>query len=445
MLSKLTRHLRSAHVDDRAIAWGMLSVTAFFLLGSVARAAKEMTIAYKYGVSADVDAYLFVFNLVNWPISVWFSVLTVVLVPLAARIKLLAPEDIPEFRSELLGLTLLAGLLLGLVITLGLPLALRSSVISLPSSMIFNALDVVTPMAILAPLGFLSCLFSAWMMASGRHANTLFESVPPIVIVAALFAFPSHNTQPLVWGTIMGFAAHLATLTMSLAQKRELGIPSFRRESQQWTPFWRGFGIMLGGQVLMSLTTIIDQFFAARLGTGNIAVLNYANRILLLLLGMGAMAVSRATLPVFSQQSKSEAKHFGSLVFRWAALMFALGVITMVFSWLFAPIIVKLLFEHGAFTSQDSTAVTDILRYSLLQIPFYFSAIVFVSYFSSQRQYVLLFWSGVIAIFTKSIGNFIFVPIIQLNGIPLATAAMYIVNFIFFIVIFIKLQKIKHH
>ena len=54
------------------MAW----VALFVLLGSLVRAGKEMAIAYRYGVSAEVDAYLFVFNLVNWPVGVWFSVLT---------------------------------------------------------------------------------------------------------------------------------------------------------------------------------------------------------------------------------------------------------------------------------------------------------------------------------------------------------------------------------
>lgn len=48
------------------MAW----VALFVLLGSFARAAKEMAIAYRYGVSAEVDAYLFVFNLVSWPVGV---------------------------------------------------------------------------------------------------------------------------------------------------------------------------------------------------------------------------------------------------------------------------------------------------------------------------------------------------------------------------------------
>ena len=112
LLGTIRARLHNAHSDHHAIARAMSWVALFVLLGSLARAAKEMAIAYRYGVSADVDAYLFVFNLVTWPVSVWFSVLTVVLAPLAARIRQDASEELPQFRSELLGLALLLGLTL---------------------------------------------------------------------------------------------------------------------------------------------------------------------------------------------------------------------------------------------------------------------------------------------------------------------------------------------
>src|SRR5215475_3724216 len=114
--------LRNAHPDHQAIARGMAWVTLFVCLSKLAGAAKEMAIAYRYGVSVEVDAYLFVFNLVNWPVGVWFSVLTAVLVPLAARIRQGAAAELPRFRAELLGLTLLLGVTLWFMAWLGVPL-----------------------------------------------------------------------------------------------------------------------------------------------------------------------------------------------------------------------------------------------------------------------------------------------------------------------------------
>ncbi len=198
--------IRSAHADHHAIARGMAWVALFVLLGSVARAAKEVAIAYRYGVSTEVDAYLFVFNLVSWPVTVWFSVLSVVLVPLAARIRQGVSAELPHFRSELLGLTLMLGLALAFLAWLGLPLLLRASWTGLPLATITIADNMVPTLTLLAPLGVIINLFSAWMLAAGRHANTLLESVPALTMLVVLLAFPGGGAEPLVWGTLAGFA-----------------------------------------------------------------------------------------------------------------------------------------------------------------------------------------------------------------------------------------------
>jgi peptidoglycan biosynthesis protein MviN/MurJ (putative lipid II flippase) len=149
-----------AHTDHREIARGMTWVSLFVLLASLARAAREMTIAYRYGVGPEVDAYLFTFNLVNWPIGVWFSVVTVVLLPLAARIQRQAPEQLPQFRSEMLGMALLLGLGLTAFAALGLPLLLNSGWTGLSGDSLVYAASMTSPLALLSLLGVLVGLLS---------------------------------------------------------------------------------------------------------------------------------------------------------------------------------------------------------------------------------------------------------------------------------------------
>ena len=131
IISRIRRHLADPDSDHRKIATGFFWVSLFVLVGKLAGATKEMTIAWRYGVSETVDAYVLVFNLVNWPVSVWFSVLTVVLVPLVARLRYDSPGELPRFRGELLGLTLIIGLGLGVLAWFGLPELLRAKWVGL--------------------------------------------------------------------------------------------------------------------------------------------------------------------------------------------------------------------------------------------------------------------------------------------------------------------------
>ena len=79
---------------------------------------------------------------------------------------------------------------------------------------------------------------------------------------------------------------------------------------------------MLVGQMMATFIGIIDQFFAAHLDTGAIATISYANRILSLILGLGATAVSRATLPVFSRiKSQGGGRQLYGIAIFWVRLM----------------------------------------------------------------------------------------------------------------------------
>jgi putative peptidoglycan lipid II flippase len=432
IISRLRHHLANPDSYHRRIAEGLLWVSIFVLLGKLAGAAKEMTIAWRYGVSATVDAYVFVFNLVNWPVSVWFSILTVVLVPLAARLRNDNPAELPRFRGELLAFTLLLGVGLGALFWFGLPTLLGAGRAGLTGESLDQALAMAGPLSLMLPLGLVVSLFSAWMMAGGRHRNTLIEAVPALVILLALLLPPGWLPDPLIWGTVAGLALQLAGLAWPLRRAGELAPPSAAFQSPAWRGFWGGIGIMAVGQVLMSFVGIIDQFFAADLGQGALSTLGYANRILALVLGMGATAIGRATLPVFSEAHANGGIDVNALAMYWAKLMFVLGMGALLIGWIAAPGVVSLLFERGAFTPDDTKAVTRVFRYGLVQVPFYASALTLVNLFAGQKRYYVLLVSGAVGLAIKVIAATALVKFMQLDGLVLSTAAVYCANALLF-------------
>lgn len=434
-LNALGTRFRLADPHHVAIFRGMLTVALFTMLGKLMSAAKEMAVAYRYGVGAEVDAYQFLYNLVAWPIGIWTSVLTAVLVPLAARLRAQGRDALPHFRAELFGFALLLGCVLAMAGGLAIHAMLALGLSGLPPPSLALAEAALPGLILLLPLGLLVALQSAWMLAAARHVNTLLECIPPLCIALAVLAYPSAaaaGAGPLVWGTVVGGMAHLLALLLPTARRGELEAPAFTRTSSHWQWFWKGFGIMLGGQALLSFTVIIDQFYAVGLGTGAIATLGYANRVLSLILSLAAIAVARATLPVFSQSGSDAAGSVYRVASHWAGLMFGAGIVVMLASHVLAPWAIKLLFERGEFLPSDTQVVAEALRYGLPQLPFYFSSMVLVSYALSQGRYGLIFWSGLIGCAGKIIGNIILVPVLGINGIALAATAVYGANALFF-------------
>ncbi|RYH64478.1 MAG: hypothetical protein EON54_06495 [Alcaligenaceae bacterium] len=425
MFERIRSHLANPDSQHRQIALGFLWVSMFVFIGKIAGAAKEMTIAWRYGVSPTVDAYVFVFNLVSWPVSVWLSILTVVLLPLFARLRSDTPAELPRFHAELLGLTLLVGLGLGILAWLGLPTVLREGWLGLTGPALTQALQMASGLALLAPLGTIISLFSAWLLAAGHHRNTLFEAIPSLTLLVALLLPTGWLPEPLVWGTVAGFALHAAMLAAPLRQRGQLPGPRWTRRSPAWRFFWSSIGIMALGQVLASMTSLVDQFFAAGLDAGSLSTLSYAKRILALILGLGATAVSRATLPVFSRDVTQGGANVTALALNWFKWMLMLGLLVTLVSWLLAPLMVRVLFERGAFTAQDTQAVTSVLRYAVFQIVFYFPALVLVSALAAQRRHAWIAFSGAINLVCKVPLAFILVKLFGLYGLVLSTVVMY--------------------
>lgn len=433
MLNVWGSRFRKAESHHVAIFKGILTVALFSLLAKSMSAGKEMAVAYRYGLAAEVDAYQFLFNLISWPIGIWTSVLTAVLVPLAARMRASGKEVLPHFRSELFGFAILLGIVLALLAWAGIGTLLASKKSGLPFSSAHLAQVALPSLALLLPLGMLAALQSAWMLSANRHLNTLLEIIPAIFIAASVLLFANPGIDPLVWGTVIGSSVHLLGLLLLATRRGELEAPVFSRISSQWQSFWQGFGIMLIGQALLSFTVVIDQFHAIGFGTGSVATLGYANRILSLILSLAAIAVSRATLPIFSQATVAgPEKEMHRVAMYWSRLMFMAGIAVMLMAYAMAPVLVRLLFERGQFGADDTRIVVDALRYGLPQLPFYFSCMVLVSYALSQRRYGLIFWSGVLGCAAKILGNILLAPALGINGIALAATWIYGLNASFF-------------
>lgn len=427
---RLLNRWHRMHRDHRQIARGLVIVAAFVLIAKLAGAAKEMAVAWRYGISPVVDGYLFAFSMLQMPISILTTVMTVVLIPLLAKAGAEDPAGRKRFRSELLGAVLVVGII-------GYPIAvwlIESFASHFLTGMNGSARDTILAMnpwlSMLLPIGLLVGLWSSLIMAGGGHSNTFLEGAPSFAILVALLIIPGTTGSSLLWGTLAGFLAEAALLAVPLLRSRDLEAPRFSLSSPHWAPFRAGFLTVLLTQSLFSIGTILDQLYASRLDDGSIATLGYANRILALLLGLGATAVSRATLPVFSNQGHASDGHHRQMVRKWVIAMLASGFAISIATWLMAPHIVRLLFERGAFTPNDTLAVTTVLVWSLPMVPWYMAGLVMVADINARRRYRAFFGLNAVVLLVKIILLVILVPRFGLLGIPLATAGMYFASFV---------------
>ena len=93
--------------------------------------------------------------------------------------------------------------------------------------------------------------------------------------------------------------------------------------------------------------------------------------------------------------------------------------------------LVKLFFERGAFTSEDTRVVAGVQILASLQIPFYVAGILIVRAISSLSANRILAYGNVISLTVNVALNWLFMRWIGVAGIALSTSVMYVVAFLY--------------
>lgn len=440
-MKTFSQRLAGLHADHRRIAKGAARVAFFLLLGKVAGAFKEVAVAYRYGVSDVVDAYQFTLTMASWLPVTMVGALSVVLIPVLVRTR---REDAParaRFLGELQAWAIVVGAVLAVFSYAAWPYLLQFAGQGLSPETQRMTTQLMFAFAPAALLTLMTGISAARLRAHERHINTLLDSVPAVVILVwVLLAATVDSVVPLLWGTLVGYLIQSAWL-LWLASRADgmWGRPRLGFSAHQWPDLVKAAGVMLVGQIAMSFVGPIDQYTAANLGENANATLGYAARLLSLVLGLGAASVGRAALPVLADvQSRGDAAHARHVALKWSVWMLAAGAVAAAMGWLLAEWGVALLFERGAFTAQDTQAVAQVLRWGLLQLPFYFGVLILVQLLASQNRYRIMAAIAVANFAIKAIMNQVLAPVMGTAGIMLATSCMYALSYSCYVIVALR-------
>ena len=295
-VNKYTKKIQGANKDHKRIVRGLFLVSTFIFIGKLAAAAKEVAIAYKFGIGEIVDLFVLAFTFAVWLPGIFSAVINTVYVPIIHK---LSPKEKPKFKEQFIGITLIFSSLTALTLVWVFPYALEV----LSSNWSLENREQVQKLALgfapLASLGLMSAAFSAMLLAEEHHSNTLLEIIPSLVLIVFVMLWPITQTiDPLLWGTVIGFTMQAIGLFLLLKSAKIPTKPSFSFSSPGWAMLRQNIGVVLLAHIIMSFVDPVGIYIASTLGTGNASGLGYSTRILSLFLALGATAVARAILPV---------------------------------------------------------------------------------------------------------------------------------------------------
>ncbi|MFM0137929.1 murein biosynthesis integral membrane protein MurJ [Caballeronia grimmiae] len=424
----LKNRLLQLHPDHLRAARGMARVAIFVLLGRCAGAAKEMVIAYRYGISNVVDAYQITLTLVSWLPAACSAVFAIVLVPVFVDLRRESADEETRFLGELLTWAIVVGVVFTAIIYIVWPYVINFMAGNLSAQTREMAHHM---MIVMAPIGVLIMVVTAYstrLQSRERHIATLLDGLPAVMtLLLVLFVTGNNAMTPLMYGTLLGYMA-LVLVLWPLAGKVEgrYSRLSLTFRSRRWQPIYHAVRVYMLGQLVVCCSPAIDQYFVAHLGDGAVATLGYANRVFGLLLSMGALAIAQGTLPVLSDiLGKDDVNRARHTALQWSLLALGAGAAAAVIAYPLAPWVVEVLFQRGAFTAQNTVLVADLMRYALVQLPFYFASLVMMNLLSVEGRYKDMAIVTALGFAVKVVANALLTRWIGMPGVLVATGFMH--------------------
>ena len=154
--------------------------------------------------------------------------------------------------------------------------------------------------------------------------------------------------------------------------------------------FYKNFFAATLGSSTMHISAFIDTWLASMLISGSISYLYYANRVFQLPLAIFAIATSIALFPMVAKAIKNKNEDEAlKLMKKSALILFAVLTISMVVGIALDKFIIELLFQRGAFTSEDTINTALILKMYLIGLLPFGLAKIFSLWLYAKEQQVL--------------------------------------------------------
>lgn len=408
----------------RSIATALIATTGLLFVAKLVGLAKEMMVAFHFGTTTVASVYALAFLLALWPVGLWTSVSGNVLIPLLVRFDDDGGRASARFRNELFGLSLLVGLLTSGAMYGVFHFGVSAHLLTLSPDAARLLGQTAIAFAAMTAVGLLNSQLTSQLLASRNPIVSLLDGIPSFCVLVCLAIPTWRGPWPLVLGTLIGFLVQTCALILAHPADIRLGWPRLSFSSSAWPAFWGGVRVLIVSQTLLAATGVIDQVAMTRLGHGANATLGYANRIVLLATSLIGLALSRAILPVLARVSDDRQRTW-SLSVTWASALLGIALVASAVLGVLAPWIVRILFQRGSFTWNDTAAVASALRMGLLQLPFFCASMVLAQYVSATQRYHLFLWGNGLNLIVKIIANAIFIPALGVPGALLSTAIMY--------------------
>jgi len=392
----------------------------------------QVVLAYLFGVSAEMDAFLAAGALPLAVLGLVIGELGFVLVPLLTRERRDA-GGAAEAASRLFTLLVIAGLGVALLGVAGHGWILRLTThAAIPAATLKLAIALAPWIWLLVGLNFVCSFFTGLYHFHRRFAlPAVVLSLPYLgMIVGGLGWSPGFGIRSVVYGWTAGTLVKTVVLAAGIWKESGLGF--------RWTlghPLNRELGMSLVplGVALLPFTVlpVVDVFWASGLPHGSVSALGYASRIGIALTTLLVQGIAVVLFPALADDGAAgKREEFrAKLVAALQTILLLILPVAALTAALRLPLL-ALLFERGSFDRADTLAVARVLPWYLVGMLGMAPMNVVSRGFFALRDYRTPAWLGLGSLGAYAALCALLVPNFSYAGIAMAYAAVWPATFL---------------
>lgn len=362
---------------------------------------KEAVVAYAFGVGASMDSYLMALVVIGFPSGVLINAAQTVFVREYVQIV----ETEGEAAAERFQRAALLIVLLALTLLLIIWLAFLPAILSVVGHGLGRERQALVSANVhgLIPYYYLNGVnllgYGALQARRAFQRAALIPIATPLIMIA-LVALAAGDLRFLIGALTLGTGCE-TVLIFLLLRRTQRGVTQGPVQTPRLREFTWGTLLLVPGTLVSGLSPVIEQTIASGLGMGAISALGYAAKLPATLNSLLTTAVGVTLLPYFSQRlSRGYDEHSRRFFIRCAVLMALGGLVVAGVAVLGSEPFVRIAFQRGHFSPENSLLVTALQRAYLWQLPGALAGVVAIRFIAAHARYR-----------TLSTGNMLMVPV----------------------------------
>lgn len=416
------------------IVGAIITVAALTTLVKMTIGAKELVVAWTFGIGDTLDIYVTALVIPTIFMSVLSGSLYSAATPIFTKIRETQGKQAQlhlfgEVAFWYLMITLICAIIAGFVGYLMVPML----GLGFSPEKVHATRQILPPLLIWLILTNLNVLAGSLLNANEKFAWV--AGIPIITPIATLAIVaihrPNADIDTLLLGLLIGTALETFGLGTLIFKEGLRAYHMTIHPSQDAKRLAMQGATLVVSALISSGTTLVDQIVVATLPAGSVASLKVANQFTGLFLSIVAIAVGTSAMPFMSKLiARADWQYASRVNVRFTILFFLLlAPLTLVLFWI-SPLLAQVVLYRGAITEQDASTIGNILSLAALQIPFYVAGIWSIRVISALGRNGLLIIAASIAVILNAVFDLLLVKVMGISGIAVASVIVAAINWL---------------